>query len=71
MTDMQAALGLAQLGVLDEILAERERLAAALHGGAGGRRRTSSRRTTRPSRERTWQSYAVRLGRPPRWTGQS
>jgi dTDP-4-amino-4,6-dideoxygalactose transaminase len=60
MTDMQAALGLCQLEVLDEILAERARLAA---------RYTEALRALphleppfEPAyAERTWQSYAVRL----------
>jgi perosamine synthetase len=60
MTDMQAALGLCQLEVLDEILAERARLAA---------RYTAALRAMphiEPPFEpdhvtRTWQSYAVRV----------
>ena len=61
MTDMQAALGLCQLELLDEILAERARLAAALH-----RRRSRRSPCLEPPyepeyAERTWQSYAVTL----------
>jgi perosamine synthetase len=60
MTDMQGALGLSQLEVLDDILAERARLA--------GRYTTALRAIPyldppfEPDyAERTWQSYAVRL----------
>jgi perosamine synthetase len=61
MTDMQAALGLCQLEVLDEILEARRRLAV----------RYTERLSEVPDLEppyepayaqRTWQSYAVRLG---------
>lgn len=60
MTDMQAALGLCQLELLDEILAERRRLA---------QRYTDALRTVSFIEEpyepdyavRTWQSYAVRV----------
>jgi dTDP-4-amino-4,6-dideoxygalactose transaminase len=60
MTDMQAALGLCQLGLLDEIIAERARLA---------RRYTEAIRRIPyleppyepPYAERTWQSYAIQL----------
>jgi perosamine synthetase len=60
MTDMQAALGICQLDLLDEILAERARLAA----------RYSQAIAQLPHLEepyepagivRTWQSYAVRV----------
>jgi perosamine synthetase len=60
MTDMQAALGLCQLGVLDDVLAMRERLA----------RRYTQALETIPGLEppyepayarRTWQSYCVRV----------
>jgi dTDP-4-amino-4,6-dideoxygalactose transaminase len=60
MTDMQAALGLCQLDVLDDILARRTRLAGrytdalaalpALHAPYDP-----------PDSERTWQSYSVRV----------
>jgi perosamine synthetase len=60
MTDMQAALGLCQLGSLDEILGRRRRLAErytaaldelpALHAPYDP-----------PDSERTWQSYSVRI----------
>jgi dTDP-4-amino-4,6-dideoxygalactose transaminase len=60
MTDMQAALGLCQLELLDEIIAERARLA---------RRYTEAIRRIPyleppyepPYAERTWQSYAIQL----------
>jgi perosamine synthetase len=62
MTDMQAAMGLVQLEALDDILAERRRLAE---------RYTAALETIphlEPPREpayaeRTWQSYAVRVSR--------
>ncbi len=61
MTDMQAALGLCQMEVLDEILAERTRLAAryseALAGIPGLEPPYEPDYATR-----TWQSYAFRLG---------
>src|SRR5262249_46598818 len=60
MTDIQAALGLRQLEVLDDILAERRRQAerynAALTGLAGIETPYDP-----PYAERTWQSYAVRV----------
>ena len=46
MTDMQATLGLCQLEVLDEILAERAAARRPLHGGDRARSRTSSRRSS-------------------------
>jgi perosamine synthetase len=60
MTDMQAALGLCQLDVLDEILARRRRLAdrytEALHA------LPSLHAPYDPAEsERTWQSYCVRV----------
>ena len=60
MTDMQAALGLCQLELLDEILAERSRLAerytAALEHVPG------LEPPYEPDyAERTWQSYAITL----------
>jgi perosamine synthetase len=62
MTDMQAALGLCQLEDLDEILAERARLAARYTAMLRGVPHIE------PPYEpdyatRTWQSYVVRLGR--------
>lgn len=60
MTDMQAALGLCQLELLDEILAERTRLAARYT--AALERIPSLEPPYEPEyAERTWQSYAVRL----------
>lgn len=60
MTDMQAALGLTQLALLDEILAERRRLAArygtALAGVPGIQAPFEP-----PYAQRTWQSYQVRV----------
>jgi perosamine synthetase len=60
MTDMQAALGLCQLELLDEILAERRRQAARY--GAALERIPYLEAPYEPEyAERTWQSYAVRL----------
>jgi perosamine synthetase len=60
MTDMQAALGLSQLRVLDEVLRERWRLAqrysAALDGMPGLLAPYDP-----PYAVRTWQSYCVRV----------
>jgi perosamine synthetase len=60
MTDMQAALGLCQLDVLDEILARRRRIAerytAALDAVP-----TLHAPYDPPDRERAWQSYCVRV----------
>lgn len=60
MTDMQAALGLCQLGVLDEVLAMRERLARhytrALELIPGLEAPYEP-----PYARRTWQSYCVRV----------
>jgi perosamine synthetase len=59
MTDMQAALGLCQLGALDHILAERERLAAR-YTAALERIPHLEAPFTPAGVQRTWQSYAVR-----------
>jgi dTDP-4-amino-4,6-dideoxygalactose transaminase len=60
MTDMQAALGLCQLEVLDEILAERRRLAERY--SAAIERIPFLEPPYEPDyAERTWQSYAVTL----------
>jgi dTDP-4-amino-4,6-dideoxygalactose transaminase len=60
MTDMQAALGLCQLELLDEILAERQRLAARYT--AAIERIAFLQPPYEPDyAERTWQSYAVTL----------
>ena len=60
MTDMQAALGLCQLEILDDILAKRRRLAerytAALERIPGLEPPYDP-----PYAERTWQSYCVRV----------
>ena len=61
MTDMQAALGLCQLDILDEML-ERRRVLAQRYTEA-----IDSIMTSRPPYEpsyadRTWQSYCVRIG---------
>jgi dTDP-4-amino-4,6-dideoxygalactose transaminase len=62
MTDMQAALGLCQLGVLDEVLAMRrdlaERYTRALKGMPG-----LDPPYDPPYAQRTWQSYCVRVNR--------
>jgi dTDP-4-amino-4,6-dideoxygalactose transaminase len=60
MTDMQAALGLCQLEVLDEILAERRRLAER-YTAALERIPFVEPPYEADYAERTWQSYAVRL----------
>ena len=60
MTDMQATLGLCQLELLDEILAERARLAARYTRAL--ERISYVEPPFEPEyAERTWQSYAVRL----------
>jgi perosamine synthetase len=60
MTDMQAALGLRQLEALDEILAERRRLADR-YTAAIGRIPYVEPPFEPDYAERTWQSYAVTL----------
>jgi len=60
MTDMQAALGLCQLELLDEILAERTRQAAR-YSAAIGRIPYLEPPYEPDFAERTWQSYALRL----------
>jgi dTDP-4-amino-4,6-dideoxygalactose transaminase len=60
MTDMQAALGLCQLELLDEILAERTRLAERYN--AAIERIDGLEPPFEPGyAERTWQSYAVTI----------
>ena len=70
MTDMQAALGLCQLEVVDEILVERtrqaERYNAALAQIPGLEPPYEP-----PYAERTWQSYPVRVTSESRWTAPS
>jgi perosamine synthetase len=61
MTDMQAALGLCQLEVLDEILERRRRLAERYTAALAGLPALHAPYDP-PDRERTWQSYCVRLG---------
>jgi dTDP-4-amino-4,6-dideoxygalactose transaminase len=60
MTDMQAALGLCQLEILDEILEERRRLAGR-YTAAIERIPFVEAPFDPEYAERTWQSYAVRL----------
>ena len=60
MTDMQAALGLCQLEVLDDILARRRRLAER-YTAALDRIGTLHAPYDPPDSERTWQSYCVRV----------
>ena len=60
MTDMQAALGLCQLELLDEILAERARLAARYTEAIDGIPGLEPPYEPEYA-ERTWQSYAVTL----------
>jgi perosamine synthetase len=61
MTDMQAALGLCQLEVLDEILAERARLAARYTDALSMLPHVDPPLEPAYYATRTWQSYAVRL----------
>ena len=61
MTDMQAALGLRQLEVLDDVLAERTRLADALRRRARAASRTS-RLPTSPSTPAHLAVLRVRVG---------
>jgi dTDP-4-amino-4,6-dideoxygalactose transaminase len=61
MTDMQAALGLSQLEVLDEILAERRRLAARYSQAIEQIPHVDPPYEPDDS-ERAWQSYAMTLG---------
>ena len=63
MTDMQAALGLCQMEVLDEILQRRRVLAErynSLLSGIPGIETPSDP----PHIQRTWQSYCIRIGAP-------
>jgi perosamine synthetase len=61
MTDMQGALGLCQLAVLDEVLSSRRRLAHRYTAALSGIPCLET--PFEPDyAERTWQSYAVRLG---------
>jgi perosamine synthetase len=60
MTDMQAALGLTQLELLDEILDERRRQAER-YTAAFSQTRDIEPPYEPPYAQRTWQSYAVRL----------
>ena len=60
MTDMQGALGLCQLEVLDEVLAERARQAARYSAAIGALPHLEP--PYEPDyAQRTWQSYAIRL----------
>ena len=61
MTDMQAALGLCQLELLDEVLVSRRRLAERYTAALSGIPHFET--PFEPDyAERTWQSYAIRLG---------
>jgi perosamine synthetase len=60
MTDMQAALGLCQLKVLNDVLALRKRLAER-YNDAVGRIPGLQAPYDPPYAERTWQSYCVRV----------
>jgi perosamine synthetase len=60
MTDMQAALGLCQLGALDEILARRRHLAERYNAMLDGIPGIEPPRDP-PFTERTWQSYCIRI----------
>jgi perosamine synthetase len=61
MTDMQATLGLCQLEVLDEILAERTRLAERYNEALEHVPFIEPPHSPDYA-QRTWQAYAVRLG---------
>ena len=61
MTDMQAAVGLCQLEVLDQILAERRRLAERYTAALAEVPWIEAPRDPDYA-ERTWQSYPVRIG---------
>jgi perosamine synthetase len=60
MTDLQAVLGLKQLEILDEILAERRRLADRYTAAIDYLPHLEAPKDP-PYAERTWQSYAVRV----------
>jgi len=60
MTDMQAALGLCQLGVLDEVLERRHRLAERYTAALEDLPELHAPHDPH-DRERAWQSYCVRL----------
>lgn len=60
MTDMQGALGLRQLAVLDDILAERDRLAERYTAALAGIPHLEAPETPAYAK-RTWQSYPVRV----------
>jgi perosamine synthetase len=60
MTDMQAALGLTQLELLDEILDQRRRLAARYSAAFAGHPHLTPPYEPEYA-ERTWQSYALHL----------
>jgi dTDP-4-amino-4,6-dideoxygalactose transaminase len=62
MTDLQAALGLCQLGALDQILARRRRLAERYSDALRSCPHVAAPYDP-PYAERTWQSYCVRVGR--------
>jgi perosamine synthetase len=61
MTDMQAALGLCQLDALDDILAERHRLAERYNAAFAGVPHLETPYEPEYA-QRTWQSYCVRIG---------
>lgn len=61
MTDLQAAVGLRQLAVLDTVLAERRRLAEHYSQALAGIPWIETPRDPEYA-ERTWQSYPIRLG---------
>jgi perosamine synthetase len=60
MTDMQAALGLCQLDALDDILAERRRLAERYNAAFAGHPHLETPFDPEYA-QRTWQSYCVRV----------
>ena len=61
MTDMQAALGLCQLEVLDEILERRRAWPSATTTRSSGIPHLEAPYDP-PYAQRTWQSYCVRVG---------
>ena len=61
MTDMQAALGLCQLEILDEVLERRRVLAERYNEALSGVCEVETP-SDPPYASRTWQSYCIRLG---------
>ena len=70
MTDIQAALGLCQLEILDEVL-ERRRVLAERYNGRDRADLNLETPYEPPYATRTWQSYCVRVGPGSRVKPQS